>query len=137
MYIIPGVMGGGGEMQRCTTRGDGKTQKERLGQRKREIHIHTTRGDGRKRQKEMYVLYLEKEREGVCMYSIPGVMEAPAAIYILSAISTSDMFSTSSVKACTSSNDIPSCTMMVEICTHTIEYANLYQYVNVLKQHCE
>ena len=80
---------------------------------------------------------LEKEREGLCMYSIPGVMEAPAAIYILSAISTSDMFSTSSVKACTSSNDIPSCTMMVEICTHTIEYANLYQYVNVLKQHCE
>ena len=71
-------------------------------------------------------------RESV--YSIPGVMEAPAAIYILSA---SDMFSTSSVKACTSSNDIPSCTMMVEICTHTIEYANLYQYVNVLKQHCE
>ena len=69
------------------------------------------------------------------MYSIPGVMEAPAAIYILSAISTSDMFSTSSVKACTSSNDIPSCTMMVEI--HTIEYANPYQYVNVLKQHCE
>ena len=60
-----------------------------------------------------------KERERVCMYSIPGVMEAPAAIYILSAISTSDMFSTSSVKACTSSNDIPSCTMMVEICTHT------------------
>ena len=56
----------------------------------------------------------ERERE---MY-IPGVMEAPAAIYILSAISTSDMFSTSSVKACTSSNDIPSCTMMVEICTH-------------------
>ena len=49
---------------------------------------------------------------------IPGVIEAPAAIYILSAISTSDMFSTSSVKACTSSNDIPSCTMMVEICTH-------------------
>ena len=78
-----------------------------------------------------------KERERVCMYSIPGVMEAPAAIYILSAISTSDMFSTSSVKACTSSNDMPSCTMMVEICTHTIEYANLYQYVNVLKQHCE
>ena len=75
----------------------------------------------------------ERERE---MY-IPGVMEAPAAIYILSAISTSDMFSTSSVKACTSSNDIPSCTMMVEICTHTIEYANLYQYVNILKQHCE
>ena len=57
MYIIPGVMGGGGEMQRdvYTTRGDGKTQKERLGQRKREIHIHT-RGDGRKRQREMYVL---------------------------------------------------------------------------------
>ena len=24
--------------------------------------------------------------------------------------------------------------MMVEICTHTIEHANLYQYVNVLKQ---
>ena len=61
----------------------------------------------------------ERERE---MY-IPGVMEAPAAIYILSAISTYDMFS---VKACTSSNDIPSCTMMVEICTHTIEHANLY-----------
>ena len=78
-----------------------------------------------------------RERERECVYSIPGVMEAPAAIYILSAISTSDMFSTSSVKACTSSNDIPSCTMMVEICTHTIEHANLYQYVNVLKQHCE
>ena len=69
MYIIPGVMGGGGGggggggMQRCTTRGDGKTQKERLGQRKREIHIHTTRGDGRKRQREMYVLYQERVRE--------------------------------------------------------------------------
>ena len=91
---------------------------------------------------------LEKERESVYsnirrkisrerVYSIPGVMEAPAAIYILSAISTSDMLSTSSVKACTSSNDIPSSTMMVDICTHTIEYADLYQYVNVLKQHCE
>ena len=30
-------------------------------------------------------------------------------MYILRAISTSDIFSTSSVKACTSSNDIPSC----------------------------
>ena len=49
---------------------------------------------------------ISRERVRVCMYSIPGVMEAPAAIYILSAISTSDMFSTSSVKACTSSNDI-------------------------------
>ena len=78
-----------------------------------------------------------RERERECLCIIPGVMEAPAAIHILSAISTSDMFSTSSVKACTSSNDIPSCTMMVEICTHTIEHANLYQYVNVLKQHCE
>ena len=59
----------------------------------------------------MYVLYQEKVRERmrVSVYSIQGVMEAPAAIYILSAISTSDMFSTSSVKACTSSNDIPSC----------------------------
>ena len=71
----------------------------------------------------------------MCVYSIPGVIEAPAAIYILSAISTSDMFSTSSVKTCTSSNDIPSCTMMVEI--HTIEYANLYyQYVNVVCSEC-
>ena len=33
-----------------------------------------------------------RERERECMYSIPGVMEAPAAIYILSAISTSDVF---------------------------------------------
>ena len=60
MYIIPGVQG---NAERCTTRGDGITQKERLGQRKREIHIHTTRGDGRKRQREMYVLYQERVRE--------------------------------------------------------------------------
>ena len=86
-----------------------------------------TRGDVRRK----------KSRERVCVRCIPGVMEVPAAIYILSAISTSDVFSTSSVKACTSSNDILSCTMMVEICTHTIQYANLYHYVNVLKQHCE
>ena len=66
----------------------------------------------------MYVLYQEKVRERmrVSVYSIQGVMEAPAAIYILSAISTSDMFSTSSVKACTSSNDIPSCTMKALKC---------------------
>ena len=95
-----------------------------------------TRDDGRW-QKRYTRDDERKNPERECVYSIPGVMEAPAAIYILSAISTSDMFSTSSVKACTSSNDIPSCTMMVEICTHTIEYANLYQYVNVLKQHCE
>ena len=41
-------------------------------------------------------------------------MEAPAAIYMLSAISTSEIFSTNSVKACTSSNDIPSYRMMRE-----------------------
>ena len=33
-----------------------------------------------------------KNPERECVYSIPGVMEAPAAIYILSAISTSDVF---------------------------------------------
>ena len=112
------------------TRDDGRKMTERERESQRELkkeRVCITRGDVRRK----------KSRERVCVYSIPGVMEAPAAIYILSAISTSDMFSTSSVKACTSSNDIPSCTMMVEICTHTIEYANLYQYVNVLKQHCE
>ena len=93
------------------TRDDGRWQKR------------YTRDDGRKNPER------ERERE---MY-IPGVMEAPAAIYILSAISTSDMFSTSSVKACTSSNDIPSCTMMVEICTHTLNMLIYISYVNVLK----
>ena len=60
----------------------------------------------------------ERERRihNTCLfYTVPAVMDAPAAIYILRAISTSDMFSTSSVKACTSSNDIPS----YILCTHT------------------
>ena len=64
----------------------------------------------------------ERERRihNTCLfYTVPAVMDAPAAIYILRAISTSDIFSTSSVKACTSSNDIPSYVYIMYTHTHT------------------
>ena len=68
MYIIPVVMGGGGEMQRCTTRGDGKTQKERL---ERYIYIQPGVMEEKGRERCTYYtrkeLEREKERERVCL----------------------------------------------------------------------
>ena len=63
---------------------------------------------------------------------IPGVMEAPAAIYMLSAISTSEIFSTNSVKACTSSNDISSYGVMRE----TVDSECLYNLARIFFQVC-
>ena len=64
MYIIPGVMGG--KCREMCTRYDGRRQKERLGQRKREIYIPEAMEEkGRERCTYYTRKELEKERERV------------------------------------------------------------------------